>query len=417
MKTSGVKSWIRLAAFILAAVVFAGSGPAMAEEDGEQSLDKSLEGIKFGVLAYLDYSEGQSPLPDGEEENYNLFSLTRGYLTVKKQMTGWLGMRLSMDIKHETKDPGSKLQGSYVVRMKYFYAELKPEDMGPFTGMKSEIGLGHIPWLDFEEHINPYRCQGTMAIERAHVTNSADLGASIRGNLGGSLEGAEEKTGAHHYNGRYGGWHIGVYNGGGYHSIEENQNKVMEGRISLRPLPDLVPGLKFSYFGAYGDGNVAGDEVLSVATGDTVALDEAPDYEVHLGMVSFQHPWVILTGQYFQTRGNQSGEWVDREGDALVTEGYSMFLNLTVPGTNMKGNLFGRYDWFDIDPKDEWGDETAFTTIIAGGAWEVYHGNMLLLVWESTDYEEDANVKGKLPVPGLDLGDEEKIQAVWQIKF
>ena len=56
--------------------------------------------------------------------------------------------------------------------------------------MKTEVGLGHIPWLDFEESVNPYRCQGTMAIERAGVFNSADLGVSIRGDFGGKLEDA-----------------------------------------------------------------------------------------------------------------------------------------------------------------------------------------------------------------------------------
>lgn len=50
------------------------------------------------------------------------------------------------------------------MRLKYLYAELRPPDAGPFTDMKSEIGMGHIPWLDFEEHINPYRCQGTMPL-------------------------------------------------------------------------------------------------------------------------------------------------------------------------------------------------------------------------------------------------------------
>ncbi len=409
----------------LAAVLFAMLFATGAKADDEASLDldKSLSGLKIEVLAYIDYSAGSTPLADEKEEYYNRFALTRGYFTIKKSLNDWLGFRFTSDLAQETKAEGTKLNESYVVRIKYFYAELKPQDLWILTNMKAEIGLGHTPWLDFEEHnMNPYRCQGTMPIERAHVFNSADTGVSIRGNFGGKLEDAKAKTGNSHYDGRYGSWHIGVYNGGGYHEVENNQNKLVEGRVTLRPLPDILPGLQFSYLGIYGDANVAVDDVVAGVT-----LEEIPEYQVNMFMVSFEHPSFLFNGQYFTTKNKAGGGWIDPMGESLETVGYSGFVNVKIPGTDNKLNVFGRYDWFDIDPDDKYAaidpitneamKDSAFSTIIAGIAYDVYKNNLLLVAWENTDYEEDANVKDKLPVADNRLGKEDKIQVVWQIKM
>jgi len=78
------------------------------------------------------------------------------------------------------------------------------------------------------------------------------------------------------YPGRYGSFSLGIYNGGGYHAKEKNQNKVLEGRLTLRPLPAALPGLQLSYFGLVGKGNQAAE----------------PHWNAHLGMVSYEddHP-------------------------------------------------------------------------------------------------------------------------------
>ncbi len=337
------------------------------KKDKGFELPKGLKGVKVGALWYLDYSNGQEPESGDASSSYNEFRVTRGYLTVQKELFSWFHTRITVDTHQDD-------TGDYKVRLKYLYAELRPHDTGLFTDMKSEIGMGHIPWLDLEEHINPYRCQGTMAIERAGVFNSADVGVSLRGYLGGQLEDAEAKTGSRYYNGRYGSWHVGVYNGPGYHESEKNNNKVLEGRLTLRPLPDVIPGLQLSYFGLYGEGN---DE-------DNPA-GEWPDYVVNLGMLSYENPWVTLTGQYFTTQGNAKGNWVGASGDVLETAGYSFFGNLKLPVLEQKVSLFARYDHFDQDTDKQIGD--------------------------------DAGMKGKMPVSDNRLGDDHKIQAVMQIKF
>ena len=245
-----------------------------------------------------------------------------------------------------------------------------------------------------------------MAIERAGVFNSADAGVSLRGYFNGRLEDAEEKTGSHYYDGRHGSWHVGVYNGSGYHASDENNNKAFEGRLTLRPLPDVVPGLQLSYFNIYGEGN---DK-------DNPARDW-PDYIVNMGMLSYENPWVILTGQCFGTKGNAKGTWVDARGHALDTAGYSFFGNLKLPVLDKKLSLFGRYDHFDQDADDRIADEADYDMVIGGLTYDIYKHNLLLIVYETTDYADDAGKKTRIPVEGNRLGDDHKIQAVLQIKF
>jgi len=361
---------------------------------------KSLEGLSFEILAYLDYSMGQAPLPDDLEQDYNSFRNTRGYFTVKKVILPWMGVRMTFDI-HQISD------GDYEVRHKYLYTELKSAGAGPFTDLVAELGLGHIPWLDFEEHINPFRCQGTMPIERAGVFNSADLGVGLRGNLGGKLEDAKNRTGQSSYDGKWGSWHFGLYNGSGYHGIERNEDKPIEGRITLRPMPSVLPGLQLSYFGIYGQGNVKPDDEQGI---------KAPDYNVNLAMISFTHPRFVLTGQYFTTSGNAKGEWLDEQGDALKTVGYSAFASVKLPVPGDKLSLWGRVDHFDADADHVIADKTAYDMVIGSLTWDFHKGNMLMLVYEQTDYEDDNAGKGKVPSPGTRLGQDNKYQLVWQIK-
>ncbi|NDY42387.1 hypothetical protein G3N55_05965 [Dissulfurirhabdus thermomarina] len=370
-----------------------------AEAAPPAELPPALQGLKVGVLAYLDYAAGEAAAPADASTSFNRFTLTRGYLTVQKTLAPWLGARITTDIHRDADE-------DWKVRLKYLYAEIRPGDLGPLTGLKLEIGQGHIPWLDFEEHVNPYRCQGTMAVERAGIFNSADIGVSLRGGFLGRLAGAARRTGNPHYDGRYGSWHVGVYNGSGYHASEKNGNKVLEGRFTLRPLPDLVPGFQLSYLGIRGEGNTA-----FVPTGGY------PDYAVHLGMASFEHPWVIATAQVFTTEGNAQGTYVDALGRALDTGGYSFFCRVAMPVPGRRLALLGRFDHFDADTDGRVARDAGYDMWIAGLSYDFHKGNMLLLAWEATDYGRDSGGKGKAPVPGNRLGDEHKVQAVWQVKF
>jgi hypothetical protein len=356
---------------------------------------KFLGGIQIGTLSYFDFSGGKHD----NDQAFNEFRLTRGYINIKKQLTPWLGFRITPDAHQDD-------TGDFKLRLKYLYAEFRPPDIGFLTQMKSEVGMGHMPWLDFEEHINPYRCQGTMFIERAGTFNSADLGVSIRGYLFGQLDEAYLTNVSKYYAGRYGSWHVGVYNGGGYHAEEENQNKVPEWRLTVRPLPDIVPGLQVHYFGLYGLGN-------------REYPDGSPDYRVNLGMLSYQNTWVTFTGQYAQTWGNAKGSLVvPGTNDALRGEGYSFFFNTKLPVLDRKLNLFARYDHFDPDKNNTVtpGDD-CYDLVNGGLAWEFYHHFMWLLVYERIMYEKNNGGLGKVPVEDDNLADDWRVQTVLQIKF
>jgi len=369
-----------------------------ADAQREEKIDKLLkylDGLSIGTLTYFEYSGGKHE--DGD--SFNEFRMTRSYIDVKMRLAPWLGFRITPDAHQED-------TGDFELRLKYLYAELRPPDLGFFTDLKSEVGIGHIPWLDFEEHINPYRVQGTMFIERAGTFNSADLGVSIRGYLGGQLDGEFQHEVSHYYPGRWGSWHVGVFNGAGYHAEEHNKNKIPEYRLSLRPLPDVVPGLQVHYAGLIGKGN-------------TEQAGRFPDYRVNLVMLSYQNPWLTFTGQYARTRGNAEGSLVDPDtGEALRAQGFSFFVDGKLPVLDRSLSLFARYDRFDPD-REDWlssGDDE-YDLVNTGVAWRFFRQWMLLLAYERIMYGENNGGLGDVPVPGNDLATDWRVQTALQMKF
>jgi hypothetical protein len=363
---------------------------------------KALGGLNIGTLSYFQYVGGES-----NKKGFHEFRLTRGYINVKVKLAKWLRFRVTPDAHQDD-------TGDFKLRLKYLYAEFLPPDLAFLTDMRSEVGIGHMPWLDFEEHINPYRCQGTMFIERAGLFNSADLGVSIRGYFGGQLGAEYQSNVSKYYAGRWGSWHVGVYNGAGYHAIEVDDNVVPEVRVTFRPLPDLIPGLQVHYFGLFGKGN---KEYALPVTGDA----GYPLFQVNLGMLSYQNAWVTFTGQYALTNGNAKGTFVlDNSVVALQGEGFSFFFNTKLPFCKKKFNLFARYDRFDPDKDNRatngQGDD-AYDLIIGGAAWEFFHHWYLLAAYQQTFYEKNSGGVAKVPSPGLDLADAWQAQLVLQMAF
>ncbi|MEK6591435.1 MAG: hypothetical protein AABZ11_12245 [Nitrospinota bacterium] len=340
-------------------------------------LPKGLQGISIGALAYIDYSAGTT---GHNETNFNKFSLTRGYVNIKKDITPWLKARVTPDITQITNSTNSQ-KGDIEVRMKYYYIDILPPDFGFLTENDFRVGLGHNPLLDFQEHINIYRMQGTMFQERFKSFNSADMGIGILGNFGGKLsKELQEEVGYHtSYSGRYGGYHIGMYNGGGYHATEENQNKVIEGRITLRLLPDTIPGLQLSYFGISGKGNKSTD----------------PEWTSNTGFVSYQNRHLALTGEYVQSKGQQDGS------DEKSKGGYSLFGDFKIPMHDRLA-VTARYDVWDPDNDSANNTQNLF---IGGISYKIYSSNYLLVVYEQLHYEN------------LGYKDDKKVQVVFQVSF
>lgn len=334
-------------------------------------LPKALQGLSIGALAYIDYSFGEK---NHNHTNFNQFTLTRGYINIRKEITPWFKARLTPDITTAS-------NGDVSLRMKYLYADFLAPDLGPVTDIDIRPGLAHIPWLDFEESINIYRMQGTMFQERFGSFNSGDFGVGVLGNFGGTLNKEEQEAVGYSspYSGRYGGYHVGVYNGGGYHAAEANQNKAVEGRLSVRPLPYIVPGLQFTYFGISGKGNTSAK----------------PAWTNNTGFISYQNKIVVLTAEYVRGKGQQDGADTKKKG------GYSLFGDFRLPIYD-KVSAFARYDVWDPDTAVP-GDKQFLA--IGGAGYRIYGGNYLVAAYEKTHYQQSG------------FKDDKKGQIVLQVSF
>jgi polyhydroxyalkanoate synthesis regulator phasin len=326
------------------------------------SVVKALKGFKFGLLWYLSYQNGEKSDNDNGT-GYSQFTIKRGYLTVKKDFLPWFTSRMTLDVTTVKDDAADDYTGSLAVRIKYMYGQFNLPDFAFFTKPFIEFGQVHMPWLDYEENLNWYRCQDTMFVERNNTFNSADQGINFVSLFGGLINEEYQKKVNSAYPGRYGSMALSVMNGSGYHASENNGNKVLEGRLTVRPLPDIVPGLQLSYFGITGKGNQTTDP---------------PEWQVNLGFLSFEHEYVVLTGQYYWGKGNQSG------ADEFKKDGYSFFTELK---PHKKFSIIGRYDYFNPN-KDQKDDENR--RYIAGVAYHLdkQHMNMILLDYDMVDYKQ-----------------------------
>jgi len=352
----------------VAALLLAAASGAWAEGAAEPERSapdvKGLDGLSVGALWYLSYQY---------TDDANQTVIKRGYVDIKKKVLKWGANGLEARI---TPDVHQDETGDVKMRVKYAYGKFswKSVSWEPWL----EAGLVHMPWLDFEEHVNLFRMQDTMFIERNKTFNSADFGVTFGGFLGPKLDGPK------HYPGRYGSFAVGVYNGGGYHAAEQNENKVLEGRLTLRPLPDRLPGLQLSYFGVVGKGNT----------------DVSPDYSVNMGMLSYESSRGVLTATYYAGKGNNGGSAVDAEGQALSRKGFSVFGELRIPSAK-RLSLIGRYDAFD--PDDSVADDEN-QRLIAGVACDLGHHNTLLLDYDRVSYSSDK-------------ADDNRVQLTLQIKY
>lgn len=321
----------------------------------------------IGGQWFLSYRTGQ-----GAGEEVNRFSVDRGYIVIRHRLTERWSGRITPDVSVDREGDG---EGDLEVRLKYAYVDFRLDDAWIFTDPHVEFGLVHRPWLDYEEHTAYYRSQGTMFLERNGIFNSADYGVTAFSLFGGRMNDEYRSRVNSRYPGRYGSIAVGVYNGGGYHAIERNTNKSVEGRLTLRPLPDVVPGLQFSYQGVYGHGNQASDT----------------DWTVNLLFASWETHHLVLTGQHYWGIGNFKGTAVDDEGRAVPQDGFSLFGEVRLDQPHI--SLLARYDVFDDTPNLAGGESAR---IIAGIAYHIKGHSKLLLDYDVESRDDFASAESRL---------------------
>jgi len=338
----------RITNFALLFLIISSILPAQENmEPKENTVDTSVKISGQWFMAY----RGNIP-----SEGDDSFGLKRGYLTFKKNLNDNFSIRYTQDI---TIDKEGDDAGNVEIRFKYCYLKADLPDLLFFKYPFVEIGLVHRPWIEFEQKINTYRVQGKMFLDKYGVVGSADFGVNVVALLGGQLDDEARKKADSSLPGKYGSVSLGVYNGGGYYAIEQNNNKTFEGRLTLRPFPGFMPGLQFSYGFASGQGN------------DTLNTQ----FNYNIFFISHETAKTTLTAQFYSGRGFHGG------GSDKLNAGYSYFGEICVPLTPL--TVFGRFDHF-IDGTNFGGAFTPPYNIqtnayIAGLAWKFYKKNRLIL--------------------------------------
>lgn len=224
----------RLLWFFAAVAVAAGAAAQVTPAAGYTPPDDTPS-FKLGATIFGDYTYVASPGAtdsDGNTIHPASFNVSRAYLNITGNLNHRIAFRITPDISRET-GSGSSLSGSQTVRLKYAYAQLNLDDWTT-AGSWLRGGVQQTPFVDYAEGIYRYRFQGTIFAEREGFLTSSDAGLS----------------GRWVFPSNYGDVHAGYYNGEGYSRAEANDQKALQVRATLRPLPlgGIWKGVRFTAF-------------------------------------------------------------------------------------------------------------------------------------------------------------------------
>ena len=215
--------------------------PCAAQGNGSappgQPATDDTPAVKVGGTLFADYTVVQAPQTkdaDGNSVVANAFNVGRAYINVTGRISHLVSFRITPDIFRES-GAGSSLNGSYIFRLKYAYAQftLGPSSTAP-GGTWVRLGLQQTPWVDFIEPIYRYRFQGMTFEDREGFSSSSDAGIGFHTDLPGDRGDLE----------------AGIYNGETYARPEVNDQKALMIRGTFRPFVShaAVHGLRASGF-------------------------------------------------------------------------------------------------------------------------------------------------------------------------
>jgi hypothetical protein len=354
----------RRAAFALL-LVMSVAAPVAAQPAGTASPGAETSGstqtptfprVKLGSWMFLSYQDGEA-----SGAAYSRFTVKRAYLDLTAAVAPDVSARVTTDVTQDS-------SGDWKVRLKYAYAVLNLPQAPSVVRPYLEFGIVHTPWIEFEEKVDRYRMQDTLFLERVGIMSSADAGAMVAGVLGGEMPAEYQKGVSGAFPGRYGSFAVGIYNGGGYTASEQNTDKVLEGRLSLRPLSAIAPGLQVSYFGVRGKGNTASE----------------PEWTANVAALTFESRILNAVGIVLSGRGNSKGDAVDAGGRALERRGWSGFLEGKL---SPAWSVIGRLDDFTPDVRSA---RVSTRRTIAGVAYHMVAGVDVLLDRDDLAYRGTA---------------------------
>jgi hypothetical protein len=204
--------------------------------------------VKVGVTIFSDYTFTDEPTvldSDGNKIHPSAFNISRAYINVTGNLSHNVSFRVTPDISRlattttATLDPNesvkvaTSLDGSLAFRLKYAFGQLNLDDRWS-KGSWVRFGVQQTPYIDWNEGIYRYRFQGTIFVDREGFLSSSDFGLSTHYSLPGG----------------YGDVHGGYYNGETFAKAETSDQKAIQIRGTLRPLPNsgILKGLKLTAF-------------------------------------------------------------------------------------------------------------------------------------------------------------------------
>jgi hypothetical protein len=261
---------------------------------------------------------------------HNQFSIKRGFVNFRHKLTERVNARITQDVTIDEEGDGL---GDIELRLKYAFVEYEIPEFSFFNEPVISGGVTSRPWISFEQDVNDYRSQKSMFLDQNDFLPSADYGIAFETGLGESLD----VPGLSSDDSRYGSLAIGVYNGGGYSSIEVNNNKVVEGRLSLRPAAEFLPGFQVSGFGAIGKGNSIHN----------------PDFNIYGLGLSYESERLNTVVQGFQSTDDIRFEDSENPIQPYDFQGWSVFGEIQ-PIKEIPVSLTGRTEQMTNQGLDRW---------------------------------------------------------------
>jgi hypothetical protein len=291
--------------------------------------------IRVGVTIFADYTYQDKPTTKdaaGNEVNLSAFQIGRSYINVTGNINHYLLFRVTPDIAREV-NVASVLNGSYVFRLKYAYAQFNLDDWMA-KGSFARFGMQQNPYFDFFEAVYRYRFQGTIFNEREGYQSSADVGAAFRYNFPQN----------------YGDIQTGFFNGENYNRPEVNDQKSFMFRGTVRPFHAhaILRGLRFTGF-VNNDAYVKGN-----------------DRNRTMFAATFEHPYVNAAYEYLATKDQSLPTASVAEG-----RGWSIFVT---PKTARGWEGIIRFD--HLVPRKDLKNQVRERTIAGIAYWFPHQGNV-----------------------------------------
>ena len=338
-----------------------------------------LSGLVYAGYKYTDFKTDTSAVD--YKDDTSQFEIRRAYLQLKAYLMDdpKSYYRVTLDVHQDNKIDGDTTDGDNLLRIKYAYIYLN--EVLPFTGV--EFGIVHRPWHDYEEHNSwYYRDISKVLVEQgngAHLSNSADFGFNF-------------KTKTQYFDSEF-----GLFNGEGYHSIQNAKGMSFEWRTTAHILgvngKDKQTSKTYwdaSFFGQYNMDHKKIDDGAS-PTPNVLGNEDLVFGGLH---TVYNQPDFLVAAQYVYSMDTRDDNGAIATGtsntvSAQAGSGYSLNGEYRL-GETKEFRIIGRYDAW-TPKKQVSSTEKEQKTYIAAAAWQQNHNLQWVLNAEFTDNEKGSN--------------------------